>query len=81
MATRINKAMVKDSETRLNEALRKRNLDYRYRVVQDGAWLTIVRESPTHVHLDKDLYKDLGTKEAYQILTGMIQVITDNVLA
>ena len=77
---RINKAMVKEVETRLNESLRKKCLDYRYRVVQEGAYLTIVRESPTHVHLDRDLYSQISTKEAYHILTAMHQVITDNVL-
>ena len=78
---RITRENIVSIEARLNDALRRRNMDYRYRVVMEDNVYSIDRESPTHVHLDHSIFRGLKTRETFLILKGMFHAITENVVA
>lgn len=65
----------------LNDALRRRDMDYRYNVVSENGKLTLERESPTHVHLDQSIQVGLSTREMYLVLKAMHRVICDNTIS
>lgn len=72
---RITSTNVNYYLTRLNDALRKRNSDLQYKVVGENGTYTI-EYYKGDVMVDT-LRSGLKVREAYNIIRGMWQVITD----